>query len=58
MDTTTVTPTATHERITITAKDRAAHTARCSCGLTLTGVSHKDAASSIRRHAVQRNCAR
>jgi len=56
--TTTATPTQLHTPIKITAKDRAARTARCSCGLTLTGVSHKDAALSIYRHAVQRNFSR
>ena len=54
----TVTPTDMHEPIKVTAKDRAARTARCSCGLTLTGVSSKDAAVSIRRHATSRNYSR
>ena len=53
-----ITPTEMHEPIKVTAKNRAAHTARCSCGLTLTGVSSKDAAVSIRRHATQRNFSR
>lgn len=53
-----ITVTPDHQPLKVTAKDRAAHTARCSCGLTLTGVSSKDAAVSIRRHATSRNYSR